>query len=429
MRIFVDFHIHSKYSRATSKDMNLEKLSEWGSKKGLNIIGTGDFTHPGWFSELKQKLELAKAGLYKFKNGQNPKTYFILTAEVSSIYSKDGQVRKIHNLIFAPDLETVKKINERLTKIGNLWSDGRPILGLDAKELLKIVLDVSPDCFLVPAHIWTPWFSLFGSKSGFDAIEECFEDLSEEIFAVETGLSSDPEMNWRLSALDRISLISNSDCHSPANLARECNVFEMDKNDLSFAEIKRILKEKDSAKFLYTIEFFPQEGKYHHDGHRNCNISFSPAETKKHKGICPECERKLTVGVSYRVDELADRAEGKKPKNAPGSKHLIPLSEIIADVFGVGKLSKKVYTEYEKIVTGLGSELEVLLDVPASQISKITLPQIAENIEKMRQGKVEKIPGYDGVYGKISVVKDDLSESAKESVEESEESLEQPSLF
>ncbi len=423
MRIIADFHIHSKYSRATSKDMNLEKLSEWGAKKGLNIVGTGDFTHPGWFSELKQKLEPAKPGLYKFKNGQNPKTYFILTAEVSSIYSKGDQVRKIHNLIFAPDFEKVKKINERLTKIGNLWSDGRPILGLDSKELLKIVLDVSPDCFLVPAHIWTPWFSLFGSNSGFDSIEECFEDLSEEIFSVETGLSSDPEMNWRLSALDRISLMSNSDCHSPGNLARECNVFEMDESDLSFEEIKRILKEKDSSKFLYTIEFFPQEGKYHFDGHRNCNISFSPAETKKHNGVCPECGRKLTVGVLYRVDELADRSEGHKPKNAPGSKHLIPLAEIIADVFGVGKLSKKVYTEYEKIVTGLGSELEVLLDAPASQISKITLPAIAENIEKMREGRVEKIPGYDGVYGKIKV----LAEKVEGTTEE--ENLEQQSLF
>ena len=424
MRIIGDFHIHSKFSRATSKDMNLEKLAEWAKKKGLDIIGTGDFTHPGWFAELKQKLTEEKPGLFKFKDDQSAKAHFILTAEVSSIYSKAGKVRKIHNLIFAPNLEAVKKINDRLTRIGNLWSDGRPILGLDAKELLKIVLDAGPDCFLVPAHIWTPWFSLFGSNSGFDSLEECFEELSKEIFAVETGLSSDPEMNWRLSALDKISLISNSDCHSPANLAREANVFEIELNNLSYQEIKRILKEKDSKKFLYTIEFFPEEGKYHYNGHRNCNISFDPAETKKHNLICPECGRRLTVGVIHRVDELADRKVGFKPKDMPGSRHLIPLSEIIAEVLGTAKLSKKVQDEYQKMVVGLGSELEILLDLPPDKIAQVSLPKVAQDIEKMRQGKVKKIPGYDGVYGKISVLEESDSSSKITG-----QDLEQPSLF
>jgi len=405
MRQIADLHTHSKYSRATSPDMNLETMAEWAGKKGINILATGDFTHPAWFSELKNKLVEKKPGLYQLKDQKSPNLYFILNTEISSIYSKTGKVRKIHNIIFAPNLETVAKINVRLSKIGNLWSDGRPILGLDSKQLLKIILDISPDCFLVPAHIWTPWFSLFGSMSGFDTIEECFDELSGEIFAAETGLSSDPEMNWRLSQLDRISLISNSDSHSPANLIREANVFDIDKDKLSYLEIRRILKEKDKKHFLYTIEFFPEEGKYHFDGHRSCNISFSPTETAKNKGICPICHRKLTIGVLNRVEELADadRPEGFRPKNAINSKHLIPLSEILAEVLGTQKYSMRVKNEYEKLVHHFGNEIEILLDVKMEDLAKVTLPQIAADIKKMRTGEVEKIAGFDGVYGKIKV--------------------------
>jgi uncharacterized protein (TIGR00375 family) len=401
--------------------MNLETLSEWANKKGLQILGTGDFTHPGWYAELKNKLEEKKPGLFQLKNINNKDKYFMLTSEVSCIYSKNGKVRKIHNLIFSPSLEAVKKINDKLSKVGNLWADGRPIFGLDSKILLKIIKEADPDNFLVPAHIWTPWFSLFGSMSGFDTIEECFDELTPEIFACETGLSSDPEMNWRLSQLDKITLISNSDCHSPANLAREANVFEISEDKLSFQEIRRILKEKDIASFPYTIEFFPEEGKYHYDGHRNCNVSLSPTETKKLNNICPKCGRKLTIGVAYRVDDLADRPEGYKLKNQPATKHLIPLAEIIAEDFGTAKLSKKVIAEYDKIVNHIGSEMNVLLDASAEDLGKITSMKIAKDVEKMRTGQVEKIPGYDGVFGIIKV------KSSNE--EKKEDVVEQKSLF
>jgi len=399
MQFFADFHLHSKYSRATSPQMDLENLDKWAKIKGIKVLGTADFSHPEWFQSLKEKLEPAEPGLFKLKNNDSG-TRFILTAEISCIYSKGGRVRKIHILIFAPDFETVEKINTQLGWIGNLKSDGRPILGLDAKELAKIVLNTCENCFIVPAHLWTPYFGLLGSKSGFDSIEECFEEYSKNIYAGETGLSSDPLMNWRLSALDKITLISNSDSHSPQKLGREANVFD---TELSYSAIIEAIKSKDPQKFLYTIEFFPQEGKYHFDGHRNCNISLSPAETKKYNGICPLCGRPLTVGVLNRVEQLADRPGGFNPQGTIPYKSLIPLAEIIAEVLGAGVGTKEVEKQYKDLIEKFGSEFNVLLNVSVSDLRAATLPEIAEAISKVRGGKVSVEPGYDGVYGKIRI--------------------------
>lgn len=395
MRIVADLHIHSKYSRAVSQEMTLENISLWAKKKGIQVMGTGDFTHPQWFNEIKTKLEQAEEGLYKIQN-----TRFMLTTEISSIYSKGGKVRRIHNLIFAPSIEAVEKINTKLGWIGNLKSDGRPILGLDSKELLKIVLEADERCVLVPAHAWTPWFSIFGSMSGFDSIEECFDEMSPHIFAIETGLSSDPAMNWRLSALDKISLISNSDSHSLQKLGREANVFDC---ELSYDGIINAIKSKNPKKFLYTIEFFPEEGKYHYDGHRLCNVSFSPEQTKKNKGICPVCGKKLTVGVLNRVGELADRPLGGNPVDIVPFKNLIPLDEIIGEALGVGPKSKKAMGQYEKLVSNFGNELKVLEEISYDEISKISDSKIAEAIKRVRERKIDIKPGYDGEYGKISI--------------------------
>lgn len=399
MKFIVDFHIHSKYSRATSKNMDLESLDKWAKIKGIKVIGTGDFTHPGWLANLKEKLKVAELGLFKLKEDDQG-TRFLLTSEISCIYSKNGKVRKIHIIVFAPSFETVEKINTKLDKIGNLKADGRPILGLDAKELAKIVLEADPDCMVVPAHVWTPWFSLFGSKSGFDSIEECFEEYSKYIYAMETGLSSDPAMNWRISALDKITLISNSDAHSPQKVGREANVFD---TELSYFSITEALKTKDTKKFLYTIEFYPEEGKYHLDGHRSCDVVLSPKETKKYGGLCPVCGKPLTVGVLNRVEELADREEGFIPKNHIPFKSLVPLNEIISDVIGVGTASKAVGIEYDNLINKFGTEFDILLKIKESDLKKVTKIEIAEGIIKARDGKVIKSPGYDGVYGKISV--------------------------
>jgi uncharacterized protein (TIGR00375 family) len=399
MKFAVDFHIHSKYSRATSKDMVLESLDKWAGIKGLKVMGTGDFTHPEWFKSLQEKLIPKESGLFGLKTGGD--TRFILTSEISCIYSKNGRVRKIHILIFAPSLAIVGKINAQLNLIGNIKSDGRPILGLDAKELAKIVFNISPECLIIPAHIWTPWFSIFGSKSGFDSIEECFEEYSKYIYTAETGLSSDPAMNWRLSALDKITLISNSDAHSPQKIGREANVFN---TELSYGAISQILKEKDPKKFLYTIEFFPEEGKYHYDGHRVCEIRLSPAETKKYHGLCPVCKKPLTVGVLNRVDELADRKEGFRPQGAIPFKSLVPLPEIIAESLGVTTASQKVGIEYQNLIKKLGNELNVLIETSEADLKKATLPEIAQAILQVREGKVSINPGYDGVYGKVKLI-------------------------
>ena len=399
MQFIADFHIHSKYSRATSRDMDLENLDKWARIKGIKVLGTGDFTHFDWFKNLKEKLEPAEPGLFKLKKGDGG-TRFILTAEISCIYSKNGKVRKIHILIFAPSFEIVEKINVQLGWIGNLRADGRPILGLDAKELTKIVLNISQDCLVVCSHAWTPWFSVFGSRSGFDSLEECFDEYTKYIFAIETGLSSDPAMNWRLSALDKITLISNSDSHSPSKIGREANVFD---TELSFAAIADAIKQKNPQKFLYTIEFFPEEGKYHYDGHRLCNIVLSPQESKKYNNICPNCGKPLTIGVLNRVDALADREEGFKPQGAIPFKSLIPLAEIIADALGVLSGAKQVEKEYENLIEKFGNEFKILLGASRQDLESATSPEIAEGIERVREGKVFIEPGYDGVYGKVRI--------------------------
>jgi len=399
MEFVADFHLHSKYSRATSQQMNLESLDKWAKIKGISVLGTGDFTHPLWLKEIKEKLESAEPGLLKLKNSSS-QTRFILTTEVSCVYFKGGKQRKIHLIIFSPSIEVCEKINNYLKLYGNLGADGRPTLTLDAKELLKIILNISEDCLIVPAHLMTPWFGLFGSKSGFDSIKECFEDYSKYIFAGETGLSANPAMLWRMPEGREITLLSNSDSHSPSHIGREANVFN---TELNYFEIVKAVKEKDKTKFLYTIEFYPEEGKYHYDGHRNCGISLSPKETKKYNGICPVCGRSLTIGVLNRVEQLADRPEGFQPENVIPFKSLIPLEEIIADALGQSVGTVEVEKEYKNLIEKFGNEFNVLINTPRSDLEAATLPEIAEGIIRAREGKVYIQPGYDGVYGKIRI--------------------------
>lgn len=402
MRVIMDAHLHSRFSRATSPNMNVDGLFKWAKYKGIDLIGTGDFTHPFWLAELKEKLKEDGSGLLKLKNSQNEKDpLFILTSEISAIYTQGGKVRKIHLLIFSPSFEIVDKINQKLEKIGNLYADGRPIFGASAKDLAKIIFDVCPDCLIVPSHIWTPWFSIFGSNSGFDSVEECFGELSPKIYALETGLSSNPEMNWRLSKLDRYTLVSSSDAHSPSNIAREAVALMLDKP--SYQEIYQAIKNKDPQKILFTIEFFPEEGKYHYDGHRICGKSLSPEESKNLNNKCPKCGRPLTVGVMHRVIDLADRKAGFVPENAIPYKSLVPLDEIIAESLSQQPTSKAVLREYLNLVQQVAPELPLLLDAPLEELKGQTLPQIIEGIKKVRKGQVEKIPGYDGVYGIIKL--------------------------
>jgi uncharacterized protein (TIGR00375 family) len=399
MNFIGDFHIHSKYSRATSPTGDLRHLAESAKIKGIQVVGTGDFTHPQWQKEIKTELEPAEQGLFKFKNTKE-KIRFILTSEISCIYSKGGKVRKVHIVIFAPSMDAVEKISKKLSIIGNLKSDGRPILGLDAKELLKIVLDSDKDCFFVPAHILTPWFSVFGSKSGFDSLEECFEDFTKYIFALETGLSADPAMIWRIPDGRRLTLISNSDAHSPSKLGREANVFD---TDLNYDSIISAIKEKNKTKFLYTIEFFPQEGKYHYDGHRNCDIVLSPEESAKYNNVCPVCAKPLTLGVANRIRQLADKDVGFTPKDAIPFKSLVPLKEIIAEVFSCGPATKKVEKEYQKLIQTFENEFNILLNVSKENLESVILSEIAEGIIRVREGNVIIEPGYDGVYGKVKI--------------------------
>jgi len=401
MRYIADFHLHSKYSRATSKDMDLAHIAQATKLKGIDLVGTGDFTHPLWLGEIKKELVEDGSGLLSKEDKTGPK--FILSGEVSSIYTQGGKVRKIHTIIFVPDIKTAQKINERLTGIGNLYSDGRPIIGLSAKDLAKLILDIDENSLIIPAHAWTPWFSIFGSNSGFNSIEECYEDLTPYINSIETGLSSDPEMNWRLSALDKITLISNSDAHSPANLGREANVFEIEPQKLSYKEIAEILKTKDSKRFPYTIEFFPEEGKYHYDGHRNCEIVANPFEKKYPENLCPKCNKKLTIGVMNRVEELADRPAGHRNNQFPASKHLVPLREIIASSLSLGVNSRQVETEYLTLVSQYGSELAILLDMSEEEMIKKINPKITQGIMNVRRGSVKIDPGFDGVYGKVKI--------------------------
>ena len=410
MRFIADFHLHSKFSRATSKDMEVETLARWGKKKGISLLGTGDFTHPTYFAELRSKLIPLGNGLFELKKGEKG-VEFILTTEVSNIYTQGGKVRRIHNLIFAPSFEVVEAIRSKLGNLGKLSSDGRPIFSFTAKELVKMILDISVDCLIIPAHAWTPWFSIFGANSGFDSIEECFGELSPHIYAIETGLSSDPEMNWRLSALDRITLLSNSDAHSPSRLGREANAFAC---ALDYKEIIETIRKRDRKKFLFTIEFFPEEGKYHYDGHRQCGVIFSPSQTKANKYLCPSCHKKLTVGVIHRVEELSDRPEGFIPKNAIPSIHLIPLEEVIAEALGVRVGTKAVESEYDRLIERGGSEFKILLDATPDELASFVPAKILEGIIHMRQGKVSIIPGHDGVYGKIALFTEKKEGESKE---------------
>lgn len=395
MEFIADFHIHSKYSRATSRDMDVKHLAEWAKLKGITLMGTGDFTHHLWLEELRAHLEDLGNGLYQYQGVQ-----FILTSEISSIYSKKGKSYRIHNLIFSPSFKTTEKINEALSRRGNLTSDGRPILGLDASELARIVFDIDENCMVIPGHIWTPWFSLFGSMSGFDRIEDCFEEQTSKIFALETGLSSDPAMNWRLSALDKFSLISNSDSHSPSKIGREANVFNC---SLDYKTIREVLKTKDKKRFLYTIEFFPEEGKYHFDGHRLCDIRFSPKETRQNQGKCPKCGKPLTIGVMNRVEQLADRPEGFKPDNSIPFRNMIPFDEIIAEAKGVAKTSVSVVKDYQSHVAKFGTEFEILLRASRDDLIKNLPPRVAEGVIRARDGKVNIKAGFDGEYGIISL--------------------------
>jgi uncharacterized protein (TIGR00375 family) len=422
MKFIADFHVHSRFSRATARNLDFENLYISAQLKGLSVIGTGDFTHPGWFAEIKEKLIPAEPGLFRLKDEISKlcdqevpkscrrKVRFMLVSEISNIYKKNNKTRKNHNLVFLSDLNRAENFNSKLDKIGNIKSDGRPILGLDARDLLEILLETSDQAFLIPAHIWTPWFSLLGSKSGFDSIDECFEDLTPFIFAVETGLSSDPAMNWRVSALDGLTLVSNSDAHSPLKLGREANLFD---TDISYSAIKSAIKSGDPERFLGTLEFFPEEGKYHLDGHRNCDVRSWPNKTREQGGICSICGKPLTLGVLYRVEELADRPEGVTPKKYNPYSNIIPLVEILSEVLRVGPNSKKVMGNYRNLLEKLGPEFDILTTLKRDVIDTAGLPLLGEAITRVRQNKIDILPGYDGEFGKIKIFRKDEREKLK----------------
>ena len=392
MRIVADLHLHSKFSRATSREMDVETLAKWCGLKGITVVGTGDFTHPVWLRELRAKLRPNGRGLYTFGA-----QHFMLSSEVSNIYPQGGRLRKIHNILLAPSLEVVDRSNAVLARFGSLMADGRPTLSLPSDKLVEYVMEISPDCMVIPAHVWTPWFSLYGSNSGFDSLRECFGDQARHIHAVETGLSSDPPMNWRIAELDSVMLVSNSDAHSPAKLGREANVFDC---ALDYGEILGALRRRDRSKFLFTIEFFPEEGKYHFDGHRACNQRLSPKETRAARGVCPACGKPLTVGVMSRVEALAGREDGAGPTRVP-FRHLIPLEEIIAEALGTQPGSSAVREEYLALTSALANEFAILMDVPLDEIARHTRPRVVEGIRRVREGRVQIRPGYDGVFGEI----------------------------
>ncbi|MEZ4835131.1 MAG: UvrD-helicase domain-containing protein [Caldilineaceae bacterium] len=416
MHITADLHIHSHYSRATSKDLTFEHLWKWAQIKGIQLLASGDVAHPGWLQEMRAKLEPAEDGLFRLKDefsagmiDQVPaacrgEVRFLLGGEISNIYKRHDAVRKVHNLIFFPTLSAVEKVQIELEKIGNIRSDGRPILGLDSRDLLEIVLTVDERGYFIPAHIWTPWFSMLGSKSGFDSVEACFGDLTEHIFALETGLSSDPPMNWRVSDLDRYTLVSNSDAHSPQKLGREATLFH---TECSYDAIFAALKSGDPSTFGGTVEFFPEEGKYHFDGHRKCSVCWHPQQTQAHDGRCAVCGRPVTVGVMHRVEALADRPEGVRPDHARPFHSLIPLPEVLSELLGVGPNSKKVQNEYFRLLSHLGPELDILRNLPLEDIAAAGGAPLAEGIARMRQGKIEADPGYDGEFGVIRLFSED----------------------
>lgn len=407
MKMIADLHIHSRFSMATSKEGTPENMDFWARKKGISLIGTGDFTHPVWREELKERLVSEGNGLYRLRDeyvkeesrkfpGEG--TRFVVSGEISSIYKKNGKTRKVHNVILLPGLEAADAMAQRLEKIGNIHSDGRPILGLDSHDLLEMMLDVCPEGILIPAHIWTPHFSVLGAKSGFDSVEECFEELAPYIHALETGLSSDPAMNWRISKLDRYQLVSNSDAHSPSKLGREANLLDI---DCSYEGLYRAIQTGEGLEG--TVEFFPEEGKYHFDGHRKCGVSLSPVEAERLGGICPVCGKKLTMGVDHRVEQLADRAEGFVKKDGKKYESLVPLPEVISACMGYSTASKKVQGCFEQMIQTLGTEFDILRNVPSEDIKSCAGERIAEGIENVRTGNVKRIPGYDGEYGKIEL--------------------------
>ncbi|MGD0782075.1 MAG: endonuclease Q family protein [Candidatus Aminicenantales bacterium] len=421
MKFAADLHLHSKFSRATSRDMTFDNLAAWGKIKGLALLASADFTHPEWLFLTKQKLEPAGNGLLRLKKITPPDhetlrafplstedVQFILSTEISLIYSKRGKVRKIHLLLLAPDFEAVEKINARLGGLGNLRSDGRPILGLDAKAFVRLVTDLCPRAAVIPAHIWTPWFSLFGANSGFDAVEECFEEMTPRIFAMETGLSSDPGMNRRLSALDKYALISNSDAHSPSKLGREANVFDA---EFSYAGVLDAIRGRDPARFLHTIEFFPEEGKYHYDGHRKCGVLFSPRESRAHNDLCPVCGKSLTVGVMHRIEEMADREEATAALGLP-FKNLIPLNEIIGQACGKSPDGAGIWDLYFRFIHEFGDERTILSETPVEDLVRLQPERVGRGIERMRKGLVRTVPGRDGEYGLIKVFDDNEEDGA-----------------
>ena len=416
MKLIVDLHVHSHYSRATSKDCTPSGLYKWGKLKGINIIGTGDFTHPAWFAEIRECLEPAETGLFRLKDelaseidAALPPTVrdniirFVPTVEIATIYSKGGKVRKLHQLVVMPNFTSVSELNARLERIGNLKADGRPILGLDSKDLLRHVLETSDRALYIPAHIWTPWFGMFGSKSGFDSIQEAYEDLTPQIHAIETGLSSDPAMNQRVANLDGIAITSNSDAHSPGKLGREATVINA---KLEYDDIFGAYRTNDE-RLVGTIEFFPEEGKYHYDGHRACNVRFAPEETKARGGICPNCEKPLVVGVDYRVGELADRPSDFRSEYAKQVEYIIPLTEILAELRGTKSTSgKAVLADYHTAIDRLGDEFSILRTIPVDTIENVGLPMLAHAVGRLRSGQVVREPGYDGLFGTIKVFKD-----------------------
>ncbi|MCS7173444.1 MAG: endonuclease Q family protein [Armatimonadetes bacterium] len=390
MAILCDLHLHSKYSRATSRDMDVENLSLWARRKGIQVVGTGDFTHPLWLRELRSKLRPAEDGLYEYQGAR-----FVLTVEVSSVYPQDGRLRKVHTLLLSPSFEVCDRINAVLGRFGNLGADGRPTLTLSCAKLVEYVMEISPRCLVIPAHAWTPWFSVFGSQSGFDSLEECFQDQLRHVRAIETGLSSDPPMNWRISWLDGITLVSFSDAHSPTKLGREATALEA---ELSYDGIVQAIR---TGRVAYTVEFFPEEGKYHYDGHRACGVRLHPRETRALGGRCPKCGRPVTVGVLHRVESLADRPETAAPSGRPPYRNLIPLEEILAEALGQGAGTVRVREEYRKLVEHFGGEFAVLTDVPFEELRRVTQPRVVEGIRRMRAGQVYIEPGYDGEFGRI----------------------------
>ncbi|MBI3270963.1 MAG: hypothetical protein HYZ53_18315 [Planctomycetes bacterium] len=421
MPFYADLHVHSKYSRATSKDSDLAGFATWAAKKGLAVVGTGDFTHSGWRKELRDGLVPDAPGLFRLRDdlgravarsaaatsasGRPPATplgatptRFLLTVELSTIYKRGDRTRRVHHLVCAPDFDTVDRLVERLARIGNLASDGRPILGLESRHLLELVLEAGKDAFLVPAHIWTPWFSALGSRSGFDSIEECYGDLAGHIFAVETGLSSDPPMNWRVSSLDKYRLVSNSDAHSPAKLGREACVFDVEPD---YYRMRRALA--TGKGYGGTIEFFPEEGKYHLDGHRRCGVRLSPEETRRQGGLCPSCGKPATVGVLHRVESLADRPEGACSPTAAPFRSLVPLPELLGELLGVGADSVRVQTAFHALLARLGPELFLLEHAALEDLRRLGSPLLAEAVSRLRAGRVRRESGYDGEYGKIRV--------------------------